>query len=368
VALTIFGGRGLDGPAADTVSTPIGSGSISGSDHVTYTYYCNGARATATDQRGVVHTYTYDDLSRLTADAATAVPGQTYSVDTAVLSIARTYDPNGALASVTSYDNTTGGSGHEVNQLKYTRDAWGNVTRSIQDPNGPAGDTDPNVAYTWGYGLSGDVASHARLEKVTLPGGREIYYNYEDANAFMSLGRVANIAANGSPTPGDMYVAYSYLGASIVVDADHPAVPTGLRLTYAGGASGDYSGLDPTSRRGRYARASRFGRVVWQRWLRTDGASAADRHFYPPRRTSGNPGAPGAERANASSAGGSSSRRTTAPARTWTLLPTRSTRYNTPTRPSGLWTRSTRSTRARWTVRRCTWTTPMTTPPTRTTG
>ena len=61
--------------------------------------------------------------------------------------------------------------------------------------NGPAGDTDPNVAYTWGYGLSGDAASHARLEKVTLPSGRQVYYNYEDANQFMSLGRVANIAA-----------------------------------------------------------------------------------------------------------------------------------------------------------------------------
>jgi len=65
--------------------------------------------------------------------------------------------------------------------------------------DGPAFDTDPNVAYTWGYGLSGSAASHARLEKVTLPGGRQVYYNYEDANAFASLSRVANIAANGSP-------------------------------------------------------------------------------------------------------------------------------------------------------------------------
>ena len=50
--------------------------------------------------------------------------------------------------------------------------------------DGPAGDTDPNVAYTWGYGLTGDAATHALLEKVTLPGGRQVYYNYEDANAF----------------------------------------------------------------------------------------------------------------------------------------------------------------------------------------
>jgi len=66
--------------------------------------------------------------------------------------------------------------------------------------DGPAADTDPNVSYTWDYGLSGDAASYARLEKITLPGGRQVCYNYEDANQFMSLGRVGDIAANASPT------------------------------------------------------------------------------------------------------------------------------------------------------------------------
>jgi len=82
-----------------------------------------------------------------------------------VLRIARTYDPNGALASVTSYDANTGGSA--VNVISYTRDAWGNVTASAQDPNADGG-TVPSVGYTWGYGLSGDAASYARLEKITL--------------------------------------------------------------------------------------------------------------------------------------------------------------------------------------------------------
>jgi hypothetical protein len=51
--------------------------------------------------------------------------------------------------------------------------------------DGPAGDTDPNVAYTWGYG-PGSAASHARLEKVTLPGGRQVYYHYETGGQFGS--------------------------------------------------------------------------------------------------------------------------------------------------------------------------------------
>ena len=52
--------------------------------------------------------------------------------------------------------------------------------------DGPAADTDPNVAYTWGYGLDGSAAKYARMEKVTLPGGREIYYNYEAGGQFGS--------------------------------------------------------------------------------------------------------------------------------------------------------------------------------------
>ena len=64
--------------------------------------------------------------------------------------------------------------------------------------DGPAADTGPNVSYTWGYGLSGSAATYARLEKVTLPGGRQVYYTYEDANAFMSLGRVGDIADGSS--------------------------------------------------------------------------------------------------------------------------------------------------------------------------
>ena len=140
--------------------------------------------------------------------------------------------------------------------------------------DGPAADTDPNIAYQWGYGLSGDAATYTRLEKITLPGGRQVYYNYEDANAFMSLGRVANIAANGSPDDANTYVAYKYLGASTVVDANHPAGPaplgpTGLRLTLDPNADKAYAGFD------------RLGRVIDQRWARSNSADPnADRFGY----------------------------------------------------------------------------------------
>ena len=137
--------------------------------------------------------------------------------------------------------------------------------------DGPAADTDPNVSYKWGYGLSGSAVSHARLEKVTLPGGRQVYYNYESQYEglakFASLNRVANIAANGSPDDANTYVAYKYLGASMVVDANHPAVPACPRLTLDPNADKAYAGFDG------------LGRVIAQKWVRSAG-SAADRFAY----------------------------------------------------------------------------------------
>ena len=45
-----------------------------GQDNVRYTYYNDGSTKTFTDQRGVVHTYTYDDMGRKTSDAAGGSP------------------------------------------------------------------------------------------------------------------------------------------------------------------------------------------------------------------------------------------------------------------------------------------------------
>ena len=56
---------------------------------------------------------------------------------------------------------------------------------ALRTPNGPAAvGTDSNVACARSYGLSGSAASHSRLEKVTLPGGREVYCDYETGGQF----------------------------------------------------------------------------------------------------------------------------------------------------------------------------------------
>ena len=80
--------------------------SVSGSDHVSITYDRLGRKATVTDQRGVVHAYSYDSSGRFLADAVTSL-GTSGNVDNTVLRIQQAYDDVGRVQSVTSYDAAT---------------------------------------------------------------------------------------------------------------------------------------------------------------------------------------------------------------------------------------------------------------------
>jgi YD repeat-containing protein len=60
--------------AALVTLTKYPDGSTSGSDNVQITYNLDGTPATRTDQRGVVHTYTYDSARRLLRGGATTIP------------------------------------------------------------------------------------------------------------------------------------------------------------------------------------------------------------------------------------------------------------------------------------------------------
>jgi hypothetical protein len=46
------------------------------------------------------------------------------------------------------------------------------------------------------------------------------------------LGRVANLAENATPSASQKYVEYAYYGVGSILEVAHPAVTTGLNLTY----------------------------------------------------------------------------------------------------------------------------------------
>jgi hypothetical protein len=53
-----------------------------------------------------------------------------------------------------------------ANEVAFEYGAWGAVTKSMQD--------------------HAAAARYARLEKITLPGGRQVYYNHETGGQFGS--------------------------------------------------------------------------------------------------------------------------------------------------------------------------------------
>ena len=102
-------------------------------DHVSTQYDRLGRTTETTDQRGVVHDYTFDTAGRLSADTATSL-GSSGIVDGSIRRIGTAYDDVGRVRTVTSYSDTSGTTA--VNQVKYEYDSWGNLYREYQEHDG----------------------------------------------------------------------------------------------------------------------------------------------------------------------------------------------------------------------------------------
>ncbi len=240
-----------------------------GDDQVKTTYDRRGRTVTATDQRGVEHTFTFDSAGRLSDDTVTDL-GSSGIVDDAVRAIVTTYDDIGRLETVTSYDHpTTRENGNIVNQVQYTYGGWGNLIQEHQEHDGVVDNDTLHVDYTYADGASGGVAKYVRLDKLIYPNagdppnGREVNYDYGTTGGTNDvLSRLAAIKDDGG-TP--VLASYEYLGAGTVVEENYEQPDVKLDYT---GTSHSYSGFD------------RFGRVVDHLW-RDYGASAdADRFLY----------------------------------------------------------------------------------------
>ncbi len=240
-----------------------------GDDQVKTTYDRRGRTVTATDQRGVEHTFTFDSAGRLSDDTVTDL-GSSGIVDDAVRAIVTTYDDIGRLETVTSYDHpTTRENGNIVNQVQYTYGGWGNLIQEHQEHDGVVDNDTLHVDYTYADGASGGVAKYVRLDKLIYPNsadppnGREVNYDYGTAGGTDDvMSRLAAIKDDGG-TP--VLASYEYLGAGTVVEENYEQPDVKLDYT---GTSHSYSGFD------------RFGRVVDHLW-RDYGASAdADRFLY----------------------------------------------------------------------------------------
>lgn len=248
----------------------------SGSDQVKLTYNLDGSIATTTDQIGTIKTFNYTNKRQLNYQGVSLGTG----VDGSVKSIGYTYKTNGNLENISSYatDNATG---TPLNQIRYKRNNYDQLTKSYQAHNGEVSTTGtitPNIEYVYDDAAetSGDpdytlatkdqYKNGNRLKQVKYAGNsRTIEYRYGAANSLDDrLGRIENIATLSPGTPKQLS-SYLYNGTSRMVRATQN--PTGIALSYdQNDGDNDYEGF------------GRFGSVVDQFWAK--GGVAKDRFKY----------------------------------------------------------------------------------------
>jgi RHS repeat-associated protein len=234
--------------------------SVGGSDAVSYTYNTQGQQTTITDQRGTVRTLDYDGLGRRTDDCVTTVGSST---DNAVLRISTTYEVRGMVATVTSFDNATPGSGTALNQCALTYNSFAQLTKEQQDHNGAVSGSSPSVQY--GYDSGASSPNEIRLNGLTYPNGRVITYSYGTSGGMNDLlNRVDTIQDTTSGTTD--LASYTYLGLGTVVRIEYPEPEIWLDLW--GGTSGTFNGLDL------------FNRITDQRWQNTIAGTPTDIDRY----------------------------------------------------------------------------------------
>ncbi|MBN1362221.1 MAG: autotransporter-associated beta strand repeat-containing protein, partial [Sedimentisphaerales bacterium] len=237
-----------------------------GTDRVTTDYDRLGRTISTTDQRGVVHTYSYDTVGRLSADKVdlTGVhAGQ--NVDDSILAIVTNYDDVSRVEAVTSYttaDEQYWDAGHTANQVEYEYNGWGRLAREYQEHDGTVDGNTLHIDYVYSDGAVNDVAKYVRLTQITYPNGRDVNYDYGTTGAIDDI--MSHLAAIKDDDGSTVLASYKYLGAGRIVTEDYEGPD--VRLDY--NADDNLGGLD------------RFGRVVDQFWEDYDASATLDQYTY----------------------------------------------------------------------------------------
>src|SRR5262249_40636826 len=108
-----------------------GNPSTLAADQESYTVNALGQQKTRTDRNGTTHTYSYDVLGRMTADAVTTLGS---GVDGAVRRLTTAYDALGNAYLFTSYNAFSGGS--VVNQVQDVFNGLGQLITEYQAHTG----------------------------------------------------------------------------------------------------------------------------------------------------------------------------------------------------------------------------------------
>ena len=238
-----------------------------GTDQVKRTYNLDGSLATLTDQRGVVHTYTYNNRRQLTLDGITSL-GTSGIVDGSVLSIKREFDDRGRLTNLYSMP-TSGGTGTYLNAIAYFYH-----DSSAADVGGSTG----KYRYERQFHSNGSGASYTEYVDSSATSNvfndqlRVYGYSFENTNVWNEfgdstpeansdtlsdrLGRITGLQFDPDGSGGVSPVtqtAYEYNGANRLVSANYVASLVRRRM-YNATTNTNYDAFD------------RWGRTVRQQW------------------------------------------------------------------------------------------------------
>lgn len=240
-----------------------------GSDQLKFQYNLLGevTKKTLSKHTGeataTVHDYVYDKVGRL-LHAGVAAFGA--GIDQTVKRVTPNYEIRGMLAKISSYDHATPGSGTIVNEVQFAYNDFSLLTADHQSHSGAVviGST-PKVQYAYADGS----ASHTRPTSLTYPDSRVVTLDYGTAGGGDDLlCRVASLKQGTTVLAG-----YGYPGVNLPIRLNYSDQP-GVELTYlkqggeSNGDAGDqYTGLD------------RFGRLVDQRWFKTNDGTNREREW-----------------------------------------------------------------------------------------
>ena len=236
-------------------------------DVIKHAYNAQGQEIWRKDQLGCIVQTDYDTGGRVLHRRVTDL-GSGSGLDGTVLRISTAYLSRGPIDTVTQYDNATVGSGTAKDQVQYTYDGWGNLTKFEQDVDstiGASGRAAFSVQYAYTKATPTNGAPAVRRTSMTYPGSAQLNYVYDTGSLNDQASRVYQMAWNSASTT---YLArYEYLGGGQVV-----------RTTYPDLSGGVYSAAyDPAGTAHAYANLDRFGRVTHNQW--TNGLSGGT-SFY----------------------------------------------------------------------------------------
>jgi len=253
--VTIAGGSDLCSNLL--VSRKIYPDSQGGTDLVTYTCNRAGQVTTMTDQAGLVHRYTYDQLGRQTDDEVTHWGSS--AADRTIKKLSTAYDVRGLVVSAISYDDTNTAR----STVGFVHNGWRQLTTETQ---GHTGATSRSIL----YGYASGAANTIRRQTLTYPSGSTpstgpaVAYTYSSPHAD-ALSRPGMVQAVEDASPFSL-IHYTWLGLSTPVTVFYPA--GGECRWTVGNAGNHYHGLD------------RFGRPVDIQWIQDVTVVAHARYGY----------------------------------------------------------------------------------------